>query len=431
MMATAFARFMGARAAPLVTGIALSAFAVIGASPEAPAAEVRASATTVLGRQPAASLTFRPGRIEIASDLRGRSRRFHVLGTAPRWIDSWAAGHLAVRWARGASGLSASPGPGSMLSGGTTLAGGGLRLGAGRRTLLIAGGRRPTHEAAVFLAATQGGAGLLLTARPMAGRRWIADPVASLSLSLHRRRRSGEVEIVAGPRRSPIAAARVGAQGHGLSTQLDLRLRGPHEPGVGELATTRSGGPTLDLEIRSNPGGMRATLGARAVLPAGAWPRAQNTAKSRSFLEVASPLAGGSQAEAVFRGELRRDSGIDLSRFHGEIRTPISRVGVDWTAGGGLLVRLRVLWRLPAAVAIETGAASWSGPVARSGVSANLPAVAEGALGAPLAHPGDAGAAVIDWQPGRVRVRLGVSMRQLRHGPAETRMASRIDFVFP
>ena len=389
-------------------------------------------------REPSGVAVWRPGtwRIAAAGD-RSRRGRLHLVG--PRWkrIESWVAGHLAVHWAQGASGFPAAAGPVAALAGAASggagsgrMVGAGMRFRAGPGTLLLAAGHRRDEPTAI-VAWTQGGGGLLLAGKPGTARRLVADPVASLALSHRARGRRGEVELaLAGGR--PSLAAHVAADRAGLAVDLDFDL-----PGSGD--TRPAGGPALDLRVRSSPGGVRTVLGARAELgpPPGSETdgvpsQTQKVASSRSWLEALVPLSsmvGG--VDVLMRGELRHAAGRDRSRLHAELRTPLSRAAADWIGEGGLLLRLRTVWSLPAGFALETGAAAWSGPVAETGASADLPGVPEHGLAPRLSRPGQAASFLINWQRGGVRVRLGLSARQAHHASSESRIASRMDLALP
>jgi hypothetical protein len=295
---------------------------------------------------------------------------------------------------------------------------------------LIAAGQR-RDEPLLLVAWTQGGVGLLVAGKPpRLARGPAAETIASLVLSHRSRGRRAAIEIVPAGRRRPSLAAHVAGDRAGLAADFDFRL----PAGAGPSA----GGPALDIRVRASPGGVRTVLGARAELSPLAssetgWRDPQKTASSRSWLEAVMPLppevAGG--VDAVFRGELRRTAGQDRHRLHLELRTPLSRAAADWMAEGGLLLRLRLLWSLPVGLGLEAGAAGWSGPVAETGATADLPAVPEHGLGPLLSRPGQAAALLINWQRGSVRVKLGVSARQTHHASPESRVAARVDLALP
>lgn len=412
-----------------------------GAWSPAPA-DFRASVTGITHRLPEGAVTWRPGAWRLAASASGGRGRFHVVGS--RWgaIDSWAAGNLAVRWGRGASGFPAAPRPGVMLSGATSgggIAGAGLQIRAGPGLVLVAAGLQDDLPIA-FLAWRHRDTGLLVAGRPVATRVKLADPVVSWVVGFREPGQGGEIELAAGAGAPPEIRAQFHADMSGLSGRLDLRLPAaarsvraarntvtPRIPGARRLPV-----PTLELELRAIPLGIRTLIGTRAALPYWESFDPQDSAASRSFFETSVPLrVVRAEAEAKVGADFRPASGREGIRLHTEFRTSLSRAALDVTSRGGVLARVRTLWSLPGPVALEFGIAAWSGPVAGTGALADLPAIPEAGLTAPLGRPGQAAGLVMSWQLDGVRVKLGASSRQLEGGQSQTRSASRVDLVLP
>jgi hypothetical protein len=397
----------------ILCAVALAAGPCTGSRSQGNSGALRVSVDGAAGVPPGGSLTWRQGRTRLSgSAVRGKAARYKLSGAGGGWLQSWAAGHLQLRWARGATALPESRGPLVAFSKATS---GGFQgvaaiLDAARGDLVLATGKERGESIAVLGWAGRH-AGLLLATRRH------SSPRLSLALG-HRRPRGGSLDLeVAKSRSQPILAVRATQDLPGFAAEFRLRVP--------------ARGTELRLDLRLSPGRVRTHLGARASLAPRTTPMLGSLPPpaTRAWLAADVPVVG--RTRVALRGELRRSASGDRSRLHAELRSEHGRAAADWISGGGLLLGLRSIWRLPAGVVVEAGTASWSGPVDGAGASPGLPSIPNRGLEPRLSRPGRATGFVINWQGRRVRVRLGLSARQSRNTAPDSRFASRIDFVLP
>jgi hypothetical protein len=390
--------------------------------------ELRVSLDGAPGMSARGSLHWRRGALRLAvSELRmGSDRRLtgrvHLSGPGARRLRSWAVGHLQVRWARGAGSLPRSSGRLLAVSRGSrsSLTGGAAIVRAMDGDLLVAAGSERGEPAVILAWATARGGALVAAHRR-------APPEWSLAVKRRHAGRLLELELASAGRR-PVLALRAIRDARGVAAELGLSvpvpLGSPPNPGA------RPDGPELALDLRLGLGPMPAAIGARASLPAPS-PATLGTSATASRAWIQAEIPHRAVSGATVRAELRRTGSTDRSRLHAELRAGLGRAACDWVSGGGLLIRVRTLWRLPAGLVVEAGAARWSGPVAGAGATVGLPWIPTRGLDPRLRRPGQETGLVIDWQVAEVRVRLGLTTRQSRNAVPDSRFASRIDLVLP
>jgi hypothetical protein len=228
------------------------------------------------------------------------------------------------------------------------------------------------------------------------------------------------VEVACAP--EPAVALEAAAGVTGGVTELQLRLP------VRRSADLER--PLLGLELRSARGAARAAIGARTE------PGAPGTSRdprgrahrARAWADASAPV--GDAMRLRLRSEWRTEADRHHARLRGEWESALARAAIDWCRGGGIVLQMQSVWPLAKPLAVEAGGASWSGPVAASGVTIDLPAVPSYALTPGLTAAGSAAGVLIDWRQKPVRVRLGWTFRQRRHAPPESRFASRVELVW-
>jgi hypothetical protein len=214
----------------------------------------------------------------------------------------------------------------------------------------------------------------------------------------------------------------------------ELALRLPESTTVAPAGGPAIGySPGLALALRRARGALSATWGVHAELRSTAHalaaPELARARRQRAFGEATLILAPDMLARV--RTEWRADDQPGRARVRGEWRSGLASTAVDWTSGGGVLVQVRARWGLPARVVIEAGSAAWSGPLAETGATLDLPAVPAHTVAPRFARPGHQTGVLIDWQVRRFRVRLGWTTRQRRHELPDGRFAARMDLVEP
>jgi len=162
---------------------------------------------------------------------------------------------------------------------------------------------------------------------------------------------------------------------------------------------------------------------AQALFP----PDLARARRQRAFGEVALAISGDMQARV--RAEWRADEQAERARVRGEWRSMLATTAIDWTSGGGVLMQVRARFALPARMILEAGSAAWSGPIADTGATLDLPAVPSHIVSARFARPGHQTGVLIDWQVRRIRVRLGWTTRQRRHELPDGFFAARMELV--
>jgi hypothetical protein len=400
------------------------------------------------GRPPAGEVTWmRNGTRGEARHQNGRLHRARLSGRGLGAVESWHGGLLAIQWGAGASALPrAAPGVvQSVAAGGpTALAGAALSARLFRGKLLVAagnsaapaaggaGGRSGPANARMPLglcAFARGGTGLLIGGGP--GWR----PLLSVYLSGRRHGSHSEIELaLAGEERG--LAGRIATSAAGLETTMGLRFRAGR--GAPLSGARGRGDLDLDLLVRGAARRFPVAVGARAeqsdprrtaALMMGGEPAGAAAAR-RAWLDLALPF-GPDRSHAFLHGEIRVAGGRDRSRLRLGLATPLSRVAVDWTSGGGLGLGCRWRWDLLRPLTLEAGAATWSGPLADTGATVDLPHVPEHGLAAQLAVPGHAAAVLMDWQMAQVRVRLGLATRRSHEAVPDIQVAARLDWAWP
>ncbi len=296
---------------------------------------------------------------------------------------------------------------------GRGLAGGALLVRVPPGRVLVALGAEDGAPTQVLAMERGPAAFLLATARGAPPR---------LSLLAHHGRAHDRLvaEVACAPRCA--LALEVAAGVPGGVTELQLRL-----PARAAADATR---PLLGLELRSAHGAARAALGVRTE------PGAAGSAgdpegrvhRARAWADASAP-AGDAMRWRV-RGEWRTEADRRAARLRGEWESTLARAAIDWCRGGEVVLQLRSVWSIAKPLAVEAGGASWSGPVAASGATIDLPAVPSYALTPSLAAAGSAAGVLIDWQQSRFRVRLGWTFRQRKHAAPESRFASRVELVW-
>ena len=375
-------------------------------------------AAAVKGRSPvrAAALAGRAGAYRGTVAWRsGAFTRLHAAGPGRGAVESWALGRLQIRFGTGISGAGAAPnrrfGVASGTSGG--LAGGALVVRAPPGRVLLALGAEDGAPSQ-FLAMERGGAAVYLaTARG-------APPRLSVLAHHGQAHERLVVEVTCAPRRVLALEAAAGVPG-GV-TELQLRL--PASP------TGDAERPLLGLELRSARGAARAAFGVRTepgAVPSAAAPRGR-VHRARAWADASAPLGEGMRLR--LRSEWRTEADRTQARLRGEWESTLARAAIDWCRGGGVALQVRSVWALAKPLAIEAGGASWSGPVAASGATMDLPEVPAYALTPSLTAAGTAAGVLIDWQQSRFRVRLGWTFRQRKHATPESRFASRVELVW-
>jgi hypothetical protein len=402
----------------------------------------------VSGHVPGGDMTWARKSLRLAARLRnGRLVRARLTGRGPGALESWHLGQLAIQWGAGASALPrAAPAAVHAIAAGgpRALAGGALSFRLARGHLLVAAGsgetpaagasgaesaREPGRRPLVICALARDGAGILGGGGP--GSR----PLLSIYWSGRHHSSRSEIELaLAGEERG--LAGRVVTEAAGMETAIGLKFRAARgEPPAGARAR---GDLDLDLLLRRTAFRVPLALGARAEL---ADPRraddllvegdlASAATTRRAWLDMTLPIDGG-QTAAFVRGEIRAADGRDRSRLHASLRTPLARAAADWTAGGGLGLGFRWRWDLPRGLTLEAGAATWSGPVAGTGATIDLPHVPEHGLLPRLSAPGQSAAVLMDWQMAQVRVRLGLATRRSHQTVPDIQVASRLDWAWP
>ncbi len=400
------------------------------------------------GRSPGGEATWtRHGLRVEARHRNGRLARARLTGRGRGAVESWHGGLLAIQWGAGATALPrAAPGAvRSITAGGpAALAGAALSVRFPRGKLLLAAGTRAPP------AAIGGGAGSATESarRPLAlcafvhrgtgllvggGAGW--RPLVSVYLSGRAYGNHSEIELApAGEERG--VAGRVASTAAGIETTMGLRFRAAR--GAPQSGARGRGDLDLDLLVRGAVHRLPVSVGARAelgdprrtaALMAGGQP-ASAAAAQRAWLDLALPIARD-RSRAFLHAELRAAGGRDRSRLRLGFTTPLSRVTVDWTAGGGLGLGCRWRCDLSRRLSLEAGAATWSGPVAETGATVDLPHMPEHGLTPRLAVPGRAAAVLMDWQMAQVRVRLALATRRSHEAVPDFQVAARLDWAWP
>jgi hypothetical protein len=394
------------------------------ASPASPAApgsrelELTGDYAAAAGRTSwqAAELAGRHGPYRLTAGWRpGAIARLYATGPGRGPVESWASGRLHLRFGTGVSGAGAAPNRrfGFAAGSGRGFIGGAVLVRAPPGRVLVACGAEDGVPAQVIAMERSPAAILLATARG-------ARPRLSVLAQHGRADDRWVLEVVCAPR--PALALEVAAGVPPGVTELQLRL--PVSESVDGVR------PLLGLELRSARGAARAALGVRTEPGAAgsAGDREGRGHRARAWADASAPVGGAMRLR--MRGEWRAEDDRAQARLRGEWESALARAAIDWCRGGGIVLQLRSVWSLAKPLAVEAGGASWSGPVAASGATIDLPAVPAYALTPSLAAAGSAAGILIDWQQSRFRVRLGWTFRQRRHAAPESRFASRVELVW-
>lgn len=373
-----------------------------------------------------AILDWRPGAGRVLGEWRaGVIERCYVYVPGPASLAGVAAGRLLVRFGSGGAGFAADPTRrlGIAAATGPGITGGALlvrrRWGHALAVAGIDGGRA---AAALGVDAARGGVvlGLVRERRPRLA--------AALRFGRGRHRCTIDGGVL--PRATVACELRAPTRlGEG---ELDLRV-----PESGTV--TPAGGPEigyspgLGLALRRAQGTLTTILGVHAELrSAGHALLPSDLARARrrrAFAEAALGIAPEMQARV--RAEWRADDQLERARLRGEWRSAFASTAVDWTSGGGLLMQVRARWTFKAGTTLEAGSAAWSGPIADTGATLDLPAVPSHSVSPRFGRPGHQSGVLIDWQVRRIRVRLGWTTRQRRHELSEGLFAARMELVEP